>query len=341
MSEEKRFYVYTLSDGRTGEVFYVGKGTGNRADHHTRSYVLKRGKNKHKINKIKKIRREGGKVVVNIVKSNIAEEKAFELEEFIIEEIGFDNLTNMKKGGRGGSLSEEMKENLRQHHLGKELSEETKQKLSEALSGREVSEETRRRMSEAKSGIAVVRGEQVGGSILTEREASEVLWLTNETRYRYIDIGVLYGVSKGVVQNIANRQSRTHINPSTPDQEILDVLEGSPKVGGVRGAPNLDKEVVGGIKWLLKNSNLRKEELAKIYGISEITVSQMDSETYHADVPMNEPRGYNSWGRIYYSIVFKFGNRERKLQESEITPIRSLGSVRREGLPIYVLVKET
>lgn len=336
MSRERRFYVYTLSDSRTGEVFYVGKGTGNRASHHTRNYALKRGKNNHKINKIKKIRRNDGEVIVNRVKDNITEGRAFELEKFLIEEVGFDNLTNMTKGGRGGSLSEEMKENLRQHNLGKELSEETKQKLSEALSGREVSEETRRRMSEAEP----LRGEEVGGAILTKKEAEEVLWLTEKTMYRYIDIGILYGVSKGIVQHIANKKSWTHVDPRKPPQEIRDVLEGSPKAGGVR-APNLDKEVVGGIKWMLRNSNLRKEELAKIYGIAEITVSQMDSGTYHEDVPLSEPKGYNPWGIVYYSVIVEWGNQDTKTDMSYFPPIpsRSFKIEASQMIPVYVLLE--
>lgn len=336
MSGEKRFYVYTLSDSRTGEVFYVGKGTGKRASHHTRNYALERGKNKHKINKINKIRRNGGTVIASRVKDNITEDRAFELEKFLIEEIGFDDLTNMTKGGRGGSLSEEMKENLRQHNLGKELSEETKQKLSEALSGREVSEETRRRMSEAEP----LRGEEVGGAILTKQEASEVLWLTEETMYRYIDIGILYGASKGVVQDIANRLSWTHVNPRRPPQEVLDILKGSPKAGGVR-APNLDKEVVGGIKWMLRNSNLRKEELAKVYGVAEITVSQMDSGTYHEDVPLAEPKGYNPWGRVYYSVIVYWGDQDTKRDMTQFPTIPSISFQikERQTMPMYVLLK--
>jgi len=285
MGKRDIFYVYALQDSRTGAAFYVGKGSKNRAYEHTTDWNLRNDGNRYKVNKINKIRREGGEVEVRIVADNMSEKKAFEMEEDLISELGIENLTNMTHGGEGESLSEEMKANLREFHLGKTLSEETKQ-----------------RMSESKSGIAVVKGEEVGGAILTKQEASEVLWLTEETMYRFADIGILFGVSKGVVQHIANRESWKHIGPKKPSQEILDVLEGSPKAGGVR-SPNLDKKVAAGIKWLVINTNLTEKEISEIYNVEKITVNQIKNGYSHPSVTPSVPPGYNPWSMVFFPEI--------------------------------------
>jgi hypothetical protein len=100
MSEEKRFYVYAYLDPRKpgeykyGEYsfkflpFYIGKGTGWRKTQHLRDAFNKKIKN-HKCNKIRKIKRTTGKDPIIIeVRSELIEEKAFNLEEDLVLTIG-------------------------------------------------------------------------------------------------------------------------------------------------------------------------------------------------------------------------------------------------------------
>lgn len=101
----KLFYTYTLSypDGR---VFYVGKGQGKRIHQH--EWEAKNGYRSYKCNVIRKIWREGGKVVKTRVFKTRNEEDALIYEWVLINLVyGRDNLTNLTDGGEGISgLSE-------------------------------------------------------------------------------------------------------------------------------------------------------------------------------------------------------------------------------------------
>ena len=81
-----KFYIYehTLNNSR-----YIGKGCGDRCNS-----KKKRGKTwkdafKDDFN-------------VKILMDGLTEDEAWELEEFVIDEIGLDNLVNEQKGGKGG-----------------------------------------------------------------------------------------------------------------------------------------------------------------------------------------------------------------------------------------------
>jgi hypothetical protein len=76
-----RYYTY-LHYGKDNKPIYVGKGTNDRA-YAKRDY--------------------GEPYTVKIVHDNISEGQALEFEEFLIQEIGIDNLYNkLKKGGKSG-----------------------------------------------------------------------------------------------------------------------------------------------------------------------------------------------------------------------------------------------
>ena len=81
-------YIYT-HETDAGEIFYVGKGTGDRA------YKME-GHNPYWERTVAK----HGKVV-RILEDDLTDEVAFAKEVALIEEIGLDNLTNMTEGGDG------------------------------------------------------------------------------------------------------------------------------------------------------------------------------------------------------------------------------------------------
>lgn len=87
--EEKIFYVYGHYRADTGEIFYIGKGTGRRAwIFSKRNAYWKNIANKHGVE-------------VKILYDNLTEQDAFSTENRLITEIGLDNLSNLAEGGKG------------------------------------------------------------------------------------------------------------------------------------------------------------------------------------------------------------------------------------------------
>ena len=160
INENREFYVYEHIRLDNNTCFYVGQGKGNRA------YELDRNDFHDNISN------SYGHAVV-IVKDNLTEEEAFELEKDTIEYYvftlgygidieGYKNrendefLTNLTFGGEGSSgfkHSEEAKQKMSESRKGTKHSEEVKRKMSEARKGIKYSEEAKRKMSEAKRGI--------------------------------------------------------------------------------------------------------------------------------------------------------------------------------------------
>jgi hypothetical protein len=89
----RNFYVYFHINPIKGEVFYVGKGWGNRAWEKTyRNRYWHNTANKYGY-------------LIHIVEDNLTEEEAFDLEKFYVEKIGRKNLgtghlVNMTEGGK-------------------------------------------------------------------------------------------------------------------------------------------------------------------------------------------------------------------------------------------------
>jgi len=91
--KELGFYVYVYVDPRDEEVFYVGKGTGNRAFTH-----LLEGRSSAKTKRIRAIRRDGSEPRIELLAHGLDEETAFKLEAAAIDLLGRRNLTNLVSG---------------------------------------------------------------------------------------------------------------------------------------------------------------------------------------------------------------------------------------------------
>ena len=140
--EDNRFYVYCHCKKTDGKCFYVGKGCKYR-------YSDTNGRNLHWNNIVNK---HG--FTWEILINNISEEKAFELESIICNQIGYENLCNLnqEKGNSGWTISEEQSkqrslvrkgkpkpEGFGEQHskkmLGKIKPEGTGDKISKSLTG--------------------------------------------------------------------------------------------------------------------------------------------------------------------------------------------------------------
>lgn len=93
-----RFYVYELSDPRTGIVFYVGKGCGKRASRHLADARNGRIGNATKHNVIAEILADGLEPTITIVADKLIEGDAFSIERDRIRFHGYKSLTNIQPG---------------------------------------------------------------------------------------------------------------------------------------------------------------------------------------------------------------------------------------------------
>jgi len=94
-----KYYVYELIDPRNGKIFYVGKGKANRVYKHLKAAL--KGEPSEKSYKIRDILKEELKPTLNIVKSGLSENEAFQLENLLITQYGKNNLTNINSGKNG------------------------------------------------------------------------------------------------------------------------------------------------------------------------------------------------------------------------------------------------
>lgn len=98
--EKIGYYVYLLIDPRNCKVFYVGKGCGNRINHHLLGALEENTKEKEteKIVRIREIQKAEMEVGHTILRHGLTEKEAFEVESAAIDLLGLENLTNLVHG---------------------------------------------------------------------------------------------------------------------------------------------------------------------------------------------------------------------------------------------------
>ena len=100
-----RFYVYTLSDPRSGDVFYVGKGSGLRMYQHAVEARVSSNGNRAKLDRIRDIQGAGFEPLAAKVAEYDSERDALDHEADLIASL--PGLTNIMSGGVCQSLTPE------------------------------------------------------------------------------------------------------------------------------------------------------------------------------------------------------------------------------------------
>ena len=117
-------YVYLHRRNDTEKVFYIGKGSGQRAWQKTR-------RNPHWT----AVENKAGRCV-EIVKRGLTDEEAFALETKLIEQHGgVENLTNMTEGGEGGYTNADNSEGMRKAWANPEWAAERRKAIRKARGG--------------------------------------------------------------------------------------------------------------------------------------------------------------------------------------------------------------
>lgn len=93
-----KYYVYALIDPRDQQVFYIGKGHGNRHTVHLKEWQDGCVKNAAKFARIGEIVTAGFRPVAAILLEGLSEPMAYSEERRLIETIGIANLTNVAFG---------------------------------------------------------------------------------------------------------------------------------------------------------------------------------------------------------------------------------------------------
>ncbi len=95
--EAIQYYVYFLRDPRNGEIFYIGKGVGNRVFCHLTD-SLDDDLEGNKLGRIREITSAGLQVDHQIIRHGLTEAEAFEVEAALIDFVGLRSLTNIVQG---------------------------------------------------------------------------------------------------------------------------------------------------------------------------------------------------------------------------------------------------
>jgi len=95
--ERLGYYVYFLIDPETKQVFYIGKGIGNRVFAHANAAISDLASDE-KLDYIRQIHDKGLTVAHVIHRHGLTEKEAFEVETALIDYVGIEALTNRIRG---------------------------------------------------------------------------------------------------------------------------------------------------------------------------------------------------------------------------------------------------
>lgn len=200
-------YVYSYHEQGSGNPFYIGKGTGDRAESHTRPHFLSRKTMFYC--KLRSIINSGNQPEVRYVQRDMSEEAAFALEKKLIRQygrrdIGTGCLTNHTDGGDGPSgnkMSLETRQKMSSSRIGLTHSPETRLKMSAWQVGRKIPTDT---IEKSKRTRAARHG--------TPIESFCLLTSVTIKKYSYISEAKEDGFSNNSIHLVLNGKVKSHGN---------------------------------------------------------------------------------------------------------------------------------
>jgi hypothetical protein len=208
MQNDKRFYVYahmTSDSDNANDVFYIGKGTGDR-------YKRKNNRGPYWNNFVKSI---NNKYYTRILEDNLTTEMAIFKEMIWIDVLGkkidgglLVNLTNGGEGMLGYKASDLTRKKISESNKGKIVSNELKAHYSKLFSGKgnprygaNVSIETREKISNANKGkLEGIKHPKYKGCILELDVEGNVLNKYTTAK----EVSVKYGIAESTVRSALN-----------------------------------------------------------------------------------------------------------------------------------------
>lgn len=175
-------------------------------------------------------------------------------------EFGYNSLA-IAGSPHGYKHSKETKIKMSQSQTGRKHSDETKKKLSEAKSKENLSEETLSKYSE------IHRGEGSPNSKLTELDVIEIKKsLSNKVPRK--DLAIRFNVAIKTIDKIATGETWEWL-------EVEGFVKSTKKVNKVTD------EQISKIKELLNSSKLSNVKIAKLVGVSRVTVDRIKNGERH------------------------------------------------------------
>ena len=95
--EKIKSYVYLYSDPDTEEIFYIGKGKGNRCFNHLHE-ELELDLESNKLQKIQQLKEQNKQPLIELLRYGLTDNEASLVEASLIDFIGLENLTNKVRG---------------------------------------------------------------------------------------------------------------------------------------------------------------------------------------------------------------------------------------------------
>jgi len=96
---EIKSYVYLYIDPNNDEVFYIGKGQGNRCFQH-----LEEDSSSDKVDRINELKQKNQQPKIELLRYGLTDNEASLIESSLIDYVGLDNLTNKVRGQHSKSL---------------------------------------------------------------------------------------------------------------------------------------------------------------------------------------------------------------------------------------------
>jgi DNA-binding CsgD family transcriptional regulator len=239
----------------------------------------------------------------------LTKEKAFELEKFIISEIGLENLTNIHEGGNGGIKKNALKKIIGESNEMSQISNQEAAEIKWLVNNTKMLlKEVANKYSTSLSLISHIRGSRTWRHVeetkpnwyngkkkkrLTPNEkkrkrkkrASEVKWLVNNTEIKYKDIANQYNVHENTIKrDVWNRSEKVKSSkPNWYEGPIIDLETKKQK----------KKQKIAEIKWLKENTYMYDKEIAERYNVKYHRISDLANNRVKKHINTKKPEWYN------------------------------------------------